>query len=142
MPNFSAETSAEFVTLKPYPSESYTRLFLPAEQPSPGETHPFASEVRSLIQNPPPPLHVLPPTCLPPPGPGRQGLEPPSQEMVSACGCQAGEVTWVETREQLQAVVRVLEGEHEFAVDTEQHSRRSFLGFTALLQVRGWLKVP
>ncbi|KAK9689915.1 hypothetical protein RND81_09G090500 [Saponaria officinalis] len=42
---------------------------------------------------------------------------------------------WVETESQLQQLVDVLSREKVFAVDTEQHSLRSFLGFTALVQV-------
>ena len=42
---------------------------------------------------------------------------------------------WVETASQLEELVDVLNKETVFAVDTEQHSLRSFLGFTALVQV-------
>ena len=42
---------------------------------------------------------------------------------------------WVNTEQQLKELVNVLSKERFFAVDTEQHSLRSFLGFTALVQV-------
>lgn len=42
---------------------------------------------------------------------------------------------WVETEPQLQELANVLSKERIFAVDTEQHSFRSFLGFTALIQI-------
>ena len=42
---------------------------------------------------------------------------------------------WIETESQLKDLVDVLSKERAFAVDTEQHSLRSFLGFTALIQV-------
>ncbi|XP_023531755.1 protein RRP6-like 3 isoform X1 [Cucurbita pepo subsp. pepo] len=42
---------------------------------------------------------------------------------------------WVETASQLEELVDVLNKETVFAVDTEQHSLRSFLGFTALVQI-------
>ncbi|XP_021746021.1 protein RRP6-like 3 [Chenopodium quinoa] len=42
---------------------------------------------------------------------------------------------WVESESQLQELVDVLSKEKLFAVDTEQHSLRSFLGFTALIQI-------
>lgn len=42
---------------------------------------------------------------------------------------------WVENESQLEELVDVLNKETVFAVDTEQHSLRSFLGFTALVQV-------
>ncbi|KAI8551942.1 hypothetical protein RHMOL_Rhmol06G0226300 [Rhododendron molle] len=42
---------------------------------------------------------------------------------------------WIETEFQLEELVGVLSKERVFAVDTEQHSLRSFLGFTALIQI-------
>ncbi|KAL7185795.1 hypothetical protein ACSBR2_027706 [Camellia fascicularis] len=42
---------------------------------------------------------------------------------------------WIEKESQLQELVDVLSKERVFAVDTEQHSLRSFLGFTALIQI-------
>ncbi|KAL3635438.1 hypothetical protein CASFOL_019985 [Castilleja foliolosa] len=46
-----------------------------------------------------------------------------------------GSHVWVETEEQLKELVEVLSNESVFGVDTEQHSFRSFLGFTALIQI-------
>lgn len=42
---------------------------------------------------------------------------------------------WVSTEDQLESLAEILKKEQAFAVDTEQHSFRSFLGFTALMQV-------
>ncbi|CAN4104784.1 unnamed protein product [Withania somnifera] len=42
---------------------------------------------------------------------------------------------WVESEAQLRELLEVLSKERVFAVDTEQHSLRSFLGFTALIQI-------
>lgn len=42
---------------------------------------------------------------------------------------------WVETDAQLEDLARLLDDEKAFAVDTEQHSLRSFLGYTALMQI-------
>lgn len=42
---------------------------------------------------------------------------------------------WIETEGQLRELVDALSKERVFAVDTEQHSLRSFLGFTALIQI-------
>jgi cation-transporting P-type ATPase D len=42
---------------------------------------------------------------------------------------------WVDTEAQLEHLARLLGEERAFAVDTEQHSIRSFLGYTALMQV-------
>ncbi|PIA57855.1 hypothetical protein AQUCO_00500048v1 [Aquilegia coerulea] len=46
-----------------------------------------------------------------------------------------GSHVWVDKEEQLKELVEVLSKERVFAVDTEQHSLRSFLGFTALMQI-------
>lgn len=43
---------------------------------------------------------------------------------------------WVDDESKLKELVEVLSKEIVFAVDTEQHSLHSFLGFTALIQVR------
>ncbi|PRQ36709.1 putative ribonuclease H-like domain-containing protein [Rosa chinensis] len=45
------------------------------------------------------------------------------------------EYVWVENEIQLKEMVEVLSKEKIFGVDTEQHSLRSFLGFTALIQI-------
>ncbi|KAJ9561003.1 hypothetical protein OSB04_006163 [Centaurea solstitialis] len=42
---------------------------------------------------------------------------------------------WVDDESKLKELVEVLSKERVFAVDTEQHSVRSFLGFTALIQI-------
>ncbi|XP_015577871.1 protein RRP6-like 3 isoform X1 [Ricinus communis] len=42
---------------------------------------------------------------------------------------------WVETESQLKELTDELSNQSVFAVDTEQHSLRSFLGFTALVQI-------
>ncbi|GKA83498.1 RRP6-like protein 3 isoform X1, partial [Tanacetum coccineum] len=42
---------------------------------------------------------------------------------------------WVHDEEKLKQLVEVLSNERVFAVDTEQHSLHSFLGFTALIQI-------
>lgn len=45
---------------------------------------------------------------------------------------------WVDSELKLKELADVLSKESVFAVDTEQHSLHSFLGFTALIQVRNW----
>ncbi|KAG9150036.1 hypothetical protein Leryth_010093 [Lithospermum erythrorhizon] len=45
------------------------------------------------------------------------------------------EFLWVDTQPQLELLADVLSKQIVFAVDTEQHSLRSFLGFTALIQI-------
>ena len=45
---------------------------------------------------------------------------------------------WVDSELKLKELADVLSKESVFAVDTEQHSLHSFLGFTALIQVGNW----
>ncbi|KAK3003903.1 hypothetical protein RJ639_018639 [Escallonia herrerae] len=42
---------------------------------------------------------------------------------------------WVDTESKLVELAETLSGERVFSVDTEQHGLRSFLGFTALVQI-------
>ncbi|KAJ4760723.1 hypothetical protein LUZ62_071098 [Rhynchospora pubera] len=83
---------------------------------SPTELHPYEEEITHLLQNP----SVLP-------------------DFVSDNGNvpldMSGSYTWVDTEPQLKSLAGILSGEKVFAVDTEQHSFRSFLGFTALMQI-------
>ncbi|CAM8995710.1 unnamed protein product [Rhodiola kirilowii] len=77
-------------------------------------THPYEAEISNLLEKPPP----------------------------DVCFCEGNvemqlrdSYVWVETEAQLQELVDILSKESVFAVDTEQHSLRSFLGFTALIQI-------
>lgn len=49
---------------------------------------------------------------------------------------------WVDTESKLKDLADVLSKESVFAVDTEQHSLHSFLGFTALIQVGNRILLP
>lgn len=51
------------------------------------------------------------------------------------CPEMSATYNWVDTEAQLEHLARLLGEERVFAVDTEQHSIRSFLGYTALMQV-------
>lgn len=51
-------------------------------------------------------------------------------------------LVWTETKSQLEELAEVLSKERVFAVDTEQHGLRSFLGFTALIQVQFSIAIP
>lgn len=51
------------------------------------------------------------------------------------CPEMSATYNWVDTEAQLEHLARLLGEERAFAVDTEQHSIRSFLGYTALMQV-------
>ncbi|OMO93706.1 hypothetical protein CCACVL1_06374 [Corchorus capsularis] len=77
-------------------------------------THPYESEITALMENP-----------------QLQFLEfdvKMDMEMDDS-------YVWIETESQLSQLAQVLSKERAFAVDTEQHSLRSFLGFTALVQI-------
>ncbi|TKY66973.1 Exosome component 10 [Spatholobus suberectus] len=77
-------------------------------------SHPFEVEITALLKNPQPEIEL--------------GTEIVDLEMKDS-------YVWVRTEMQLKELVDVLREERFFAVDTEQHSLRSFLGFTALVQI-------
>lgn len=66
-------------------------------------------------------------------------MEKPELEVEFSCGVMdmsmSDTYVWVDDESKLKGLVEVLNKERVFAVDTEQHSLRSFLGFTALIQV-------
>ncbi|KAL2328352.1 hypothetical protein Fmac_021779 [Flemingia macrophylla] len=77
-------------------------------------SHPFEADITALLKNPQPEIEL--------------GSEIVDLEMKDS-------YVWVHTKMQLKKLVDVLSEERFFAVDTEQHSLRSFLGFTALIQI-------
>lgn len=79
--------------------------------------HPFEEEIMSLLDDP----TKYSTFC---------NFTPSSQ-----CSEMSTSYNWVNTEAQLQNLARLLSEEKAFAVDTEQHSFRSFLGYTALVQV-------
>ncbi|KAM0943790.1 putative ribonuclease D [Dioscorea sansibarensis] len=79
------------------------------------KAHPYDELITNLLSNPPAPSNFFSMSCYCP-------------QMSDSYG-------WVDTEEKLQSLARLLSEERVFAVDTEQHSLRSFLGFTALMQV-------
>ncbi|BAT01730.1 Os07g0513100 [Oryza sativa Japonica Group] len=86
----------------------------PTSQESSQKVHPFEEEITSLLNNPPDFQNFMPGDRCP--------------EMSTS-------YNWVETDAQLEDLARLLDDEKAFAVDTEQHSLRSFLGYTALMQI-------
>ncbi|KAL2634415.1 hypothetical protein R1flu_005894 [Riccia fluitans] len=90
-------------------------LHLQTEENELGHSHPHGQRIRWVLEQPPPKF-LLEQTHGFPAGLG-------------------GPYEWVDTREQLEALARLLRNESEFAVDTEQHSYHSFHGFTALVQI-------
>lgn len=77
-------------------------------------SHPYGDQIHFLLEHPTQPLKFS------------LASEPLSME---------GPYTWIDKRSELEALSQVLCLERVFAVDTEQHSLRSFLGFTALVQI-------
>ncbi|XP_057956377.1 protein RRP6-like 3 isoform X2 [Malania oleifera] len=77
-------------------------------------SHPYEAEILSLLENPRLNFSFVD---------GRIYLE------------KSESYVWVDTKTRLQELADSLSREKIFAVDTEQHSLRSFLGFTALMQV-------
>lgn len=77
-------------------------------------SHPYESEILSLLENSSPEFDFI-------------------SERTDLT--LSDTYVWVETESQLEELVDVLNKEMVFAVDTEQHSLRSFLGFTALIQI-------
>eukprot|EP01018_Ginkgo_biloba_P009243 Gb_31917 [translate_table: standard] len=80
----------------------------------PKGSHPYADKIQFLLEHPPHSLKFSP------------LAEPVNMD---------GPFTWVHKRSELEALSKLLCKELVFAVDTEQHSLRSFLGFTALIQI-------
>ncbi|KAK9924540.1 hypothetical protein M0R45_032905 [Rubus argutus] len=77
-------------------------------------SHPYEAEITALMESPPLELKCV-----------TENLDLNMSESY----------VWVETETQLKELVEVLSKEKIFGVDTEQHSLRSFLGFTALIQI-------
>ncbi|PKU72102.1 exosome complex exonuclease RRP6 [Dendrobium catenatum] len=76
------------------------------------KVHPYEEEVSFLLEHPP-----LIKFCS----------NHPNSDMGNS-------YSWINTEHQLESLAETLRMEKVFAVDTEQHSLRSFLGFTALMQ--------
>ena len=77
-------------------------------------SHPYEAEISALLKNPQLEFSFL---------------------NGSTDSKMSEEYTWIEKESQLKELLDVLSKERVFAVDTEQHSLRSFLGFTSLIQV-------
>ncbi|KAI3948837.1 hypothetical protein MKX01_022251 [Papaver californicum] len=86
------------------------------EDKSTSNSHPYEEEIMGLLQNLTPQV-------------GNFSNGEMDMEMMSS------PYIWVETKSQLYELVKVLSNERVFAVDTEHHSLRSFLGFVALMQI-------
>ncbi|CAH2059794.1 unnamed protein product [Thlaspi arvense] len=80
----------------------------------PSNCHPYEAEISVLLENPQLEFDFLR---------GDYSLE------------LSDSYVWVETESQLKELAETLAKEEVFAIDTEQHSLRSFLGFTALIQI-------
>ncbi|KAM7271020.1 hypothetical protein ACFE04_030234 [Oxalis oulophora] len=80
----------------------------------PSNSHPYESEITDLINNPRDEFGIV--------------IDEVGLSMKDS-------YIWVETEAQLRELADGLSKERVFGVDTEHHSIRSFLGFTALIQV-------
>uniref|UniRef100_J3MLA7 3'-5' exonuclease domain-containing protein n=1 Tax=Oryza brachyantha TaxID=4533 RepID=J3MLA7_ORYBR len=78
------------------------------------KVHPFEDEITSFVNNPP----------------GFKNFMPDGQ-----CPEMSSSYNWIDTEAQLDNMARLLDDEKAFAVDTEQHTLRSFSGYTALMQI-------
>lgn len=75
--------------------------------------HPYEEDIKFLLEHPPLLMKFV--------------SNHPNSDMGNS-------YLWVNTEHQLESLAETLSKEKVFAVDTEQHSLRSFLGFTALMQ--------
>ncbi|CAK7348974.1 unnamed protein product [Dovyalis caffra] len=91
----------------------FKHLKLLAENSS--NLHPYDAEIKALIENP----GII------------EFEEYDSFKKMNDFSCYV----WIETESQLKELANTLSKHKVFAVDTEQHSLRSFLGFTALIQI-------
>lgn len=80
------------------------------------DSHPFEAEITALVRSPQPEIELS------------DDFEVVDLETNDS-------YVWVDTEVLLKELVNELSKEKFFAVDTEQHSLHSFLGFTALVQV-------
>lgn len=94
---------------------NFSLLFCIVEAPNPSNLHPYEAEIKNLIENPE----------------SFEDLYSDHQKMSDFFS-----YVWIETEAQLKDLAHTLSKHKVFAVDTEQHSLRSFLGFTALIQVK------
>ncbi|XVE74468.1 hypothetical protein DITRI_Ditri12bG0019400 [Diplodiscus trichospermus] len=97
------------------PFNHYDRQADSAKEKSSCLTHPYEAEITSLMEN--------------------QQLQFSEIAMDGFDVRMDNSYVWVETESQLSQLAQVLSKQRAFAVDTEQHSLRSFLGFTALIQI-------
>lgn len=79
-------------------------------------SHPYEAEVTALVENPPIEFKFL-------------------EENADMDLRMNDSYVWVDTESKLAQLADALSKERVIAVDTEQHSLRSFLGFTALIQI-------
>ncbi|KAM7495211.1 hypothetical protein LguiB_029820 [Lonicera macranthoides] len=98
-----------------YSQFKHLKLHDPNEGESISTSHPYQSEINALLKSPQLQFHFC--------NNGKFDLK------------MGDSYVWIETETELTELVQVLSKEKVFAVDTEQHSLRSFLGFTALIQI-------
>ncbi|KAK8516768.1 hypothetical protein V6N13_080868 [Hibiscus sabdariffa] len=97
------------------PFKHFNRQSDSDHEKSPILAHPYEAEITSLVETP---------------------LLQFSRIAMGDFDMKMGDsYVWVESESQLSQLAQVLSEQKAFAVDTEQHSLHSFLGFTALIQI-------
>ncbi|XP_027346451.1 protein RRP6-like 3 isoform X3 [Abrus precatorius] len=114
-----SETKPQCAFKRVLADNSYTAFKHLINDENASNSHPFEAEITALLRNPHPEIEL--------------STEIVDLEMKVS-------YVWVDTEMQLKELVNVLSEERFFAVDTEQHSLRSFLGFTALVQISTGVK--
>ncbi|KAJ0110469.1 hypothetical protein Patl1_02017 [Pistacia atlantica] len=115
-------SSSCYLQTGPKPQRNFKRVladnsyspFKHAKNEKSSGSHPYEVEITALFENPPPEFKFV-------------------TDNVNLKLSES--YVWVESKLQLEELAITLSRETVFAVDTEQHSLRSFLGFTALIQV-------
>ncbi|KAL9453654.1 hypothetical protein AB3S75_009292 [Citrus x aurantiifolia] len=111
-----------YLQSEPKPQHNFKRVladnsyspFKHANKEKSSGSHPYELEITALLENPRPEFDF---------------------SNVDLDLQRSDSFIWVETKSQLNELANALSKEFFFAVDTEQHSLRSFLGFTALIQI-------
>ncbi|KAH9793193.1 protein RRP6-like 3 [Citrus sinensis] len=111
-----------YLQSEPKPQHNFKRVladnsyspFKHANKEKSSGSHPYELEITALLENPRPEFDF---------------------SNVDLDLQRSDSFVWVETKSQLNELANALSKEFFFAVDTEQHSLRSFLGFTALIQI-------
>ncbi|KAK2980699.1 hypothetical protein RJ640_011319, partial [Escallonia rubra] len=97
-----------------YSQFKHLKLHTPSKESGASSLHPYVTEIGGMLREPDVGLRFF----------------------EGEADFEMGEsYVWVDTESKLVELAEALSGERVFGVDTEQHGLRSFLGFTALVQI-------